>query len=97
MTDLDNARAELEQYLETGDARSALEAFEAAVRANERGGATRAALLSEAADAIEEAQHRRDDLVNDALGFLDNNTEQQHLAVHRSGKLLRRMAEEAQR
>lgn len=57
--------------------------------------ADRAAVLLWAADQIEEAQHRRDDIVDDALGFLDNNTEQQHLAVHRAGKLLRRLAAEA--
>ena len=39
MSALDEARAALEAHLETGDARTALEAFEAAVRANERGGA----------------------------------------------------------
>jgi len=57
--------------------------------------ADRAAILREAADAIEEAQHLRDDTVNEALGFLDNNTEQQHKAVHRSSALLRRMADAA--
>jgi hypothetical protein len=54
--------------------------------------ADRAAILREAADAIEEAQHLRDDTVNEALGFLDHNTEQQHKAVHRSSALLRRLA-----
>jgi hypothetical protein len=56
----------------------------------------RAAVLREAADAIESTQNDRDDIVNDALGFLDNNTEQQHIAVRRSARLLRRMADEAQ-
>lgn len=53
---------------------------------------SRAAHLLEAADIIEAAQHERDDLVNDALGFLDNNTEQQHVGVHRAAQVLRRLA-----
>ncbi|WP_326730259.1 hypothetical protein [Streptomyces phaeochromogenes] len=93
---LDAAREAVRGYSLRPGFVDALERFEAAVRANERAGATRAGLLVEAADAIEEAQHRRDDLVNEALGFLDNNTEQQHIAVHRAGKLLRRMADKAQ-
>jgi hypothetical protein len=55
---LDEARAALEAHLETGDARTALEAFEAAVRANERAGATRAALLREVIDVAREEGHR---------------------------------------
>jgi hypothetical protein len=52
MSELDQARAELEQHLETGDARTALERFEAAVRANERSG--RAEGLREAAAFYEQ-------------------------------------------
>jgi hypothetical protein len=52
MTDLEEARANLEAWLETGDARAALERFEAAVRADERAFATRAAVLREAANVV---------------------------------------------
>lgn len=49
---LDEARAELQRHGHGPAFVAALEAFEAAVRANERGGATRAAHFREAADVV---------------------------------------------
>jgi len=56
----------------------------------------RAAVLREAADAIEATQHERDDAVNERLGGLDTRAEVEHLDVHRAAAQLRRMADEAQ-
>ena len=88
---LDEARAELEQYLETGDARTALERFEAAVRANERGGTTFAANLHLAAvDLMEADPGPRPGHSNDYCRGWDD-------ATHRAASYLRGRADQAQR
>jgi len=66
------------------------------VKADTLADAFRAEVLREAADAIEADQHRRDDEENAKHGFLDHETELQHVAVHQAGKLLRSMANTAE-
>jgi hypothetical protein len=58
--------------------------------------ADRAVVLREAAEIIEQVQHQRDDVVNDALGGLDRITEAEHRAVSRAATTLRRAAAEVQ-
>jgi hypothetical protein len=58
--------------------------------------ADRAAVLREASDAIEAAQHERDDAANERLGGLDVRAEAECIAVHRAAAQLRRLADEAQ-
>jgi hypothetical protein len=52
----------------------------------------RAEAMNEAADLIEAEQHRLDDAENAKYGFLDHDSELQHIAVHAMGALLRRAA-----
>lgn len=67
MSELDNARANLEAWLETADARTALERFEAAVRANERSGATRAAVLREGETALRGKAQQLSELAEETM------------------------------
>lgn len=53
MSELDNARAALQPFMFVVGFVDAIERFEAAVRANERSGATTAAVLGAAADALD--------------------------------------------
>ncbi|MFD4558996.1 hypothetical protein ACFWP5_32535 [Streptomyces sp. NPDC058469] len=52
MSELDNARAALQPFMFVVGFIDAIERFEAAVRANERSGETRAAVLRETADRL---------------------------------------------
>jgi len=87
MSELDKARAALKGYGLLPGFVGALERFEAAVRANERSGATRAAVLREAAEVA----------VRNARGCGPSETGQHAAAVAAGiGKVLRGMADEAQ-
>ncbi|MFZ3556443.1 MULTISPECIES: hypothetical protein [unclassified Streptomyces] len=56
----------------------------------------RAAVLHEAADAIEAEQHRLDDQENERRGGLSKSAAAEHVAVHRAAATLRLMADEEQ-
>lgn len=61
MSELDNARAALQPFMFVVGFIDAIERFEAAVRANERSGETRAAILREEADGMEKAADEHQD------------------------------------
>lgn len=61
MSELDNARAGLQPFMFVVGFVDAIERFEAAVRANERSGATTAAILREQADELEQAADEHED------------------------------------
>lgn len=86
MSELDQARAALQPFNFVVGFIDAIERFEAAVRANERAGATRASALDAAAEVAASA----------ARGCGDSETGQYAASVAAGiGKQLRRMAEEA--
>ena len=89
---LDASRAVLAKHLvDTPQARTALEAFEAAVRANERAGTTRAAVLREGAAALMSAD------LGPRPGHTDDYRAGWDDATHRAASQLRMRADEASR
>ncbi|MGX1909027.1 hypothetical protein ACWIID_09210 [Streptomyces phaeochromogenes] len=107
VSDLDAARAALKPFEIISGFVGRLEAFEAAVRANERAGAearrlgapdpaptTRATVLHEAANLIEARQDRLDAEERAEFDDLDHETVLQGVAVRDMAKHLRHLAAE---
>jgi hypothetical protein len=79
---VDQARAALQQFASVPGFVDAIERFEAAVRANERSGETRAAVLREGADAVDSGKQAFPETVRSGASW--------------AARMLRRMADEAQ-